>query len=163
MEIIDYVLEAFPFLIAYAILLLEPGMQPLAENTLRTLVGPREKLEGWPRDLAVKLALLFYRQFSFITSVILSITAGLVVILSSDHYKLAVAAMLLFFVIFLIWVFRWQPLAHPPNEDRQKRLDKEMWLASAGTISLMLVLSLAVIVWSYLARAAPPSSATFTR
>ncbi len=147
MQISNLIATSLPFLMAYALLALEFGMRPLAENTLKTLLPEKRVLEGWPRDVAINLALHFYRQFSFIGSAFLATASALAFTIGSKDKQLtAVAVTFIVIIVAVVWVFRWQPLARAADERLHAKYDNEMKMASIGTTSIMLALSLYAIV-----------------
>lgn len=142
MDASQIVANCLPFLMAYILQFLKVQMRLLAENTLKILAGDGVEITGVPKEIAIKLALHFYKQLSFMLSVLLSTVSALALTLGSKRPLVGVLVAFSLLVLVAVWLLRWQTLGTGDAAQRE-RLDKEMSAAAYANTTLMLAATIA--------------------
>jgi hypothetical protein len=133
--------DALPFLMAYALQIFRLASRPLAESMLTKVSGQGVIFQGTGRDVAVELAISFYRQVSFFASLALSAASALALGLRAGSPIPGTVAAFLVMVAFPIWFARWQPFA--VADDRLLSRAREMaW----GSVAITTILGFATFV-----------------
>jgi hypothetical protein len=140
----ELIAESLPFLMAYMVQLLEPGMRPLASNTLKAMLEDGVSVTGRPRDIAVDLALHFYKQFAFIIAMLLSTVSAIILTVIGPKPIFAVLGTVILIVAILLWVLRWQTLGAGNDLNVRVKHEMEMRWASGITTTVLLLLTLYV-------------------
>jgi len=141
MDSAQLIANSMPFLMAYLVQVLKPGIAVIARNTLKVVLPDTISLDDDMKEIAVDLAVHFYRQLSFFIAVLLSTVAALGLSMSANAPLPGFLSVFALLGVSAGWVLRWNTLAASTAEERRSR-ENEMSVASYAITTLMLLSTL---------------------